>query len=104
MKKLIGLCSLLIAINVSADVLETGTVSKIILESNKLSVFLSGADDLTDCAQGGRWTMTTDDPLFKEKYSAILAAASAGKTISLKHLAINGCGWLDSNKIYYVSF
>lgn len=103
MKRLIGLLGLLVAMNTSADVTETGTVSAIILETNILSVFLSGADALTDCATGGRWTVTTDDPLFKEKYSAILAAASAGKTVTLKHLTVNGCGWLASNKIYYVN-
>ena len=102
MKKLsLVLLSLLTSI-ASADHNEVGTVNNIILESNILSVWLNGPDVTTDCSGGSRWTMTTEDPLFKEKYSAILAAAASGKTVDFRHVTSSGCGFVNGNKIYFV--
>ena len=90
--------------SVVADGTETGKVTNIIVEgTNIISITLDGTDHTTDCAGGGRWTISSSDALFKEKYSAILAAASSGKTITLFHLGGWGCGNWDSNKVYYVN-
>jgi len=87
-----------------ADGSEKGKVKNIIVESdNIISVVLDGPDYTTECSGGGRWTISTSDKLYKEKYSAILAAASSGKTITLFHLGGLGCGNWDSNKVYYVN-
>jgi len=88
-----------------ADGTETGKVKNIIVEgANIISIWLEGEGDFTvDCTGGGRWTIAASDGLFKEKYAAILAAASAGKTITLFHLKAYGCGNWDSNKVYWVN-
>lgn len=86
-----------------ADVDETGQITKIIVEgSNIVSVWLSGTDATTECASGGRWTVSSSDLLFREKVSALLAAASSGKNVHLHQTTSWGCGAWNSNKIYYV--
>ena len=95
---------LLFSMSVTADGTEIGKVKNIIVEStNIISVTLEGVDHTADCAGGGRWTISTSDPLYKEKYAAILTAANTGKTITLFHLSSWGCGTWDSNKVYYVN-
>jgi len=85
------------------DVSEAGNITGIIVEgSSFVSVFLDGVDVNTECSGGGRWTLDTSDPLFKEKYAALLAAAASGKKVNLYHLSGLGCGNWISNRIYYV--
>ena len=88
-----------------ADGTETGKVKNIIVEgASIISIWLEGEGDFTaDCAGGGRWTVSASDGLFKEKYAAILAAASSGKTITLFHHNAYGCGNWDSNRVYWVN-
>jgi len=103
LKNFICLIILLTAANIAnANVDEEGKITRIIIEGNIASIWLDGADVLTDCAAGSRWTVRGDDGLFREKLSALLSAAAAGNTVKLRHLTSNGCGGWDSNKIYYV--
>ena len=88
--------------SVFSDATETGQVTKIIVEGSIVSVWLNGIDVTTDCSGGSRWTVVNTDTLFKEKYAAILAAATSKQPISLFHLAAHGCGNWTSNKIYLV--
>lgn len=99
-----GLSAVLIAGLAQANSSETGRVTTIIVEGTDLiSINLSGMDATSECSGGGRWTINrTTDPLFKEKYAAILAAAASGQEITLVHLSSSGCGDWTSNKIYYV--
>jgi len=103
-KLVIGFLFLGISKVALADADETGKITNIIVEGNSIvSVWLDGADVSTECTGGGRWTISnTNDSLFKEKVSTLLAAASTGKTVHLHHLAGWGCGAWESNKIYYV--
>jgi hypothetical protein len=99
---IIGLYVLLLNTAIS-DEYEEGKVTRIIVEQNFASIWLSGSDNNNECEQAaGRWTVTNDDPLFKEKYATILAAATSGKVIKLRHLTSNACGVWGSNKIYFV--
>jgi len=93
----------LLTSNSYADVDETGTITRIIVEGSSIvSVWLSGIDITSECSGGTRWTIQNSDPMFKEKVSALLSAAAAGNTVHLFHLTSFGCGNWDSNKIYYV--
>lgn len=93
----------LYSLQVQAGVDETGTIDRIIVESNSLvSVWLSGPDVVTECVGGYRWTVSNTDGLFKEKLSLLLTAASQNKIIHLHHTTGWGCGNWDSNKIYYI--
>ena len=89
---------------VSADVDESGKITRIIVEGNNhISVWLDGVDVTTECVGGGRWTLNSSkDSLFKEKASTLLAAASAGKTVLLRHISSWGCGTWNSNTIYLI--
>lgn len=85
----------------SAAVNESGLVTNIIVEANIASIFVSGADAVSECAGGGRWTILNTDVTFKEKLATLLAAASAGKTVYLH--STGTCGNWNSNIIYYVN-
>ena len=92
--------------NLFADATETGKVTQLRVNSNAgkhfVSIWLDGLNDNTDCSGGKRWTINqATDPLFKEKYSLILAAASAGKPITL--FQNTGCATWYSNKVSQVS-
>lgn len=104
MKPLFALALLFASWSVSADAYEEGKITKLIVEGNhKVSVWLSGQDNTNDCSSGSRWTIDSNtDKLFKEKYSALLAAYSAQQTVTLRHLTSNGCGFFNGNKIYQV--
>lgn len=83
---------------------ETGKVVNIIVESNNIiSVWLDGEDYMTDCTGGARWTIPVTDPLFKEKYTAVLSAAQTGKRVILYHVTERGCGQWDSNQVFHVT-
>ncbi len=110
MLKRISLClfsSLLIFIASQANstAQETGKITSLIVESDHvISVLLDGTNDTTDCTGGGRWTVSTSDALYKEKYAALLSAATTYKTITLfkNGGGGEGCSHWDSNKIYYI--
>lgn len=102
-KKILFIFLLLSLTNsVFADVDQTGKITRIIVETqNIVSVWLDGASNTTECTGGTRWTITSDDLLFKEKLSILIAAASSGKTVHLHHVTSYGCGNWNSNRIYY---
>jgi hypothetical protein len=86
----------------SAAVDESGLVANIIVEANYASIWLNGADPTTECVgAGGRWTINNTDVTFKEKLAMLMAAATAGKTVSLR--STGTCGNWGSNIIYYVN-
>jgi hypothetical protein len=86
----------------SADYTETGKITQIMVEGdNRVSIYLDGADNTSECSGGGRWTLELGaDPLFESKYSAILAAASAGQTVTFKYVSSRGCGIFNGSRIY----
>ena len=88
---------------VSANVSENGNITRILPEGGYvISVWLSGANNTSLCSGGGRWTLLPSDPLFKEKYSLILAAASQNKKVTFLHVEGSACGPFNGNSIYYV--
>jgi hypothetical protein len=89
----------------SADYTETGKITQIMAEwDNRVSVYLDGADNTSECSGGGRWTLELGaDPLFEAKYAAILTAASAGQTVTFRYVSSRGCGIFNGSKIYLVS-
>lgn len=102
-KTVIGLMSLLWMNYSLADAFEEGKVSTIIVETTFVSFWLAAEDDNSECSDSrGRWTVSIDDPLFKEKYSTILAAATSNRAVRLRHLAGTHCGPFGGNRIYYV--
>ena len=103
-KYFMGCLVAVLAATVSADVDESGKITKIIVEGNShVSVWLDGVDVTTECVGGGRWTLnSSNDLLFKEKVSTLLAAASAGKNVLLRHISSWGCGAWNSNTIYLI--
>ena len=110
MRQLIGaavtstLVFLLFCANAQADSSEQGRITSIIVEGASLiSVWLDGTDHTAECTGGSRWTLVNTDPLFKEKYAALLAAAAAGQSVSLLHLSTSGCGPFNGNTIHYVA-
>lgn len=87
----------------SADVDETGKITRMIIEGNSMvSVWLDGPDVTNECDNGSRWTLSSSDLLFKEKLSLLLSASSQNKSVHLHHLTPWGCGNWSSNKIYYI--
>ncbi len=102
-KILVALVYMCSASVVYADSSETGKITRIIAEGyTKVSIWLDGDDDTSDCAGGGRWTINSNDLLHKEKLSMLLAAATTEKPVHLLGLTTWGCGSWDSNQIYYV--
>lgn len=85
----------------NAAVIETGTINNIIIEQTMVSFWVSGQDEVSECSGGARWTLNESDDLFKEKFSVLLAASTAGKTISVR--STGTCGNWDSNKVYYIN-
>jgi len=86
---------------------ETGKIINIIAEgsgaSGVVSVWLDGADYKAECTSGDRWTMQSTDAIFKEKYAALMAAAVAGKQVTLYYTTSMGCGSWNSNTIYFIN-
>jgi hypothetical protein len=56
-----------------------------------VSIFLNTPAPAGECAAGGgRWTIQTDDPLYKTKMATLLTAASTGKSVTL--VSTGTCG------------
>ena len=89
-----------------ANSTETGKIFRIIPSGSsviRVSVWLDGVDDLSECAGGNRWTIEKgDDSGFKEKLATIYLAYALGKTVSFTHGSWLGCGAWDSRKIYNI--
>lgn len=85
---------------------ETGKITKIVNSSggvNRVSVWLNGVDDQSECPAGDRWTIEQGlDPGFKGKLATILLAYALKETVSFYHSSPSGCGSWDSRKIYYI--
>jgi len=95
---------LIISSIANADVTVVGKIKNIEIDGQSIvSVWLDTTANTTECSGGWRWTVANTDALFKEKLSTLLAAAAAGRTVTLFHLSGWGCGNWNSNKIYYVN-
>lgn len=104
MKFIVALALIVLSFNSYADASETGKVARILPEGNSIiSIWLDGTDDNSACQGNGRWIINTTDPLYKEKYSLVLAAAAQGKSITLRHVSSSACSAMNANTVYYVS-
>jgi hypothetical protein len=94
--------TLLYAMPSHAYVDQTGTITLNIPEgSNIVSVWLTGTTPTNECpSAGGRWTLQSDDALFKTKMAVLLTAASTGRPVTLR--STGTCGQWDSNVIYLI--
>lgn len=89
--------------NALADAHETGKITRLQIEGDNLvMVWLDGADDTSECSTGSYWTVHSNDALFKEKLSMLLASQATQKEVKLRHLSSWGCGVWNSNKIYSI--
>lgn len=103
MKIIVLLALLVISISAKAHVVEAGKVTRILPEgSSVISIWLDGTDNSTLCSGGSRWTLSTSDPLYKDKYSLILMAAAQGKAVRFLHVEGSACGPFIGNAIHYV--
>lgn len=96
-------CVLLLVVmplSVMASVVEEGKIDDFIIEGDIISIWLSGENDLSECAGGARWTMQESDANYEAKISAILMVAASNKEIKFK--STGSCGNWASNKIYYI--
>jgi|GEM_PF-2675597 len=83
-----------------ASVTESGTLSRLIIEGNVVSIWVNGVDDKSECSGGDRWVLLKSDSLFQEKYSALLMAFASGKEVILH--STGTCPTFNANGIYYV--
>jgi len=83
---------------------ETGKVSRIVTSGTDfISVWIDGVNNTSQCSGGERWTINVNgDSLYKEKYSLLVAAATAGTPVRLFHLGSRGCGNWNSHQIHHV--
>ncbi|GAB7455068.1 hypothetical protein OUHCRE13_46990 [Enterobacter roggenkampii] len=65
-------------------------------------MWLEGQPTNNECASDGRWTIDlASDKSGREKYAAILSAASSRTQIGFHALTSEGCGVFGAKKIYY---
>ncbi len=102
MKQLaITLGALLLSGSAWADTHQTGKITKLVVESTFVSVWLEGQPTNNECASDGRWTIDlASDKSGREKYAAILSAASSRTQIGFHALTSEGCGVFGAKKIY----
>lgn len=101
----LGLFVFLIGIALSsvsnAHVDQIGKVSRVIAESDVVSIWLGTATPIGECPDaGGRWTIKKDDPLFNSKLSMVLLAASTGRAVKLR--SKTACGPWNSYVVYFI--
>ncbi|MBB5737520.1 hypothetical protein FHT09_003305 [Xanthomonas arboricola] len=86
-----------------ADTTQRGTISRFVVELTYLSVWLENEPTNNECLSDGRWVIDfSNDPIAKEKYSAILAAATSRTPVVLQYTSTQGCGSFGAKKIHYV--
>lgn len=84
---------------------EVGKITRFQIESSTvISVWLDGPNDLTDCPDGARWSVTTNDALYQLKSSLLLTAYTTNKSVTLTHITGWGCSGPQgtSNNIYAI--
>lgn len=103
MKSAVGLLLLLVSGFAFADTTQQGKISRVVIEGSYASVWIENQPSNNECASDGRWVLDfSNDQLAKEKYSAILSAASSRTTVALQYTSTQGCGAFGAKKIYYV--
>ncbi|MEE7547491.1 hypothetical protein HF319_10985 [Xanthomonas sp. Kuri4-1] len=103
MRGALGLLVFLLPGIAMADTTQTGKVTRVVVESNYASIWLESQPSNEECAADGRWVIDfTNDKLSREKYSALLAAASSRLTVSLHYVSSEGCGGFGAKRVYYI--
>ncbi|NYF22273.1 hypothetical protein HDC36_003749 [Xanthomonas sp. JAI131] len=103
MKFALGLLLLLVSGFAFADTTQRGKISRVVVEGSYASVWIEDQPTNNECASDGRWVIDfSSDQLAKEKYSAILSAASSRTTVVLQYTSTQGCGAFGAKRIYYV--
>ncbi|WP_235873237.1 hypothetical protein [Pseudoxanthomonas winnipegensis] len=103
MTRLFGLLLLLVSGIARADTTQQGKIIRVVVESSYASVWLENQATNNECASDGRWVIDfSTDAVAKEKYSAILSAASSGTQVVLQYTTSEGCGGFGAKRIHYV--
>ncbi|MCW0448387.1 hypothetical protein [Xanthomonas sacchari] len=103
MKRVFGLLLLLVSGVACADTTQQGKITRVVVESNYASVWLENQPTNNECASDGRWVIDfSADAIAKEKYSAILSAATSRTQVVLQYTTSEGCGGFGAKKIHYV--
>lgn len=86
-----------------ADTHQQGRVTRLVVEQTHASVWIEGTPTNNDCLSDGRWVMDfASDPVAREKYATLLAAASSRQVVDLHYYSAQSCGGFGAKKISYV--
>lgn len=103
MKLMLGVALLLVCGGALADTAQQGKILRFVVESNYASIWLENQPTNNECPSDGRWVIDfAADSIAKEKYSAILAAASTRTPVVLHYASSEGCSAFGAKRVQYV--
>ncbi|MBB5877652.1 MULTISPECIES: hypothetical protein [Xanthomonas] len=105
MKVVLGMLLLLVCGNALADTAQQGKIIRFVVEGNYASIWLENQPTNNECLANsdGRWVIDFSvDSIAKEKYSAILAAASTRTPVVLHYATSEGCSAFGAKRVQYV--